>query len=260
MADRTAGQTGAALVTGAGTRLGSYFALTLAERGYDIAVHYNSSGESARQVCKRIGELGRRCEMFQFDFSAEQDPALLVDAATSTFGTLSVLVNSASTYDVATTLQTDRQLLQRQFSVNFFTPYLLSRAFATRLDSGSIVNILDNKIAFQQYAYSAYLLSKKALADFTHLAAVEFAPRIRVNGIAPGVVLPASVRTDDYIQWREQGIPLARRGSVEELGKALNYVLDNEFVTGQILYVDGGESLSQVGRNAENYRKDENRK
>lgn len=253
MADTAGEQPGAALVTGAGTRLGSYFALTLAERGYDVAVHYNSSRQSAQEVCTRIRALGRRCELFPFDFSSEQDPQALIDAAAGAFGSLEVLINSASAYDAATTAQTDRQLLQRQFSINFFTPYLLSRAFAARFDRGSIVNVIDNKIAYQQYVYSAYLLSKKTLAEFTRLAAVEFAPRFRVNGIAPGVVLPAEVRTDDYIQWREQGIPLARRGRVDELGAALCYLLDNEFVTGQILYVDGGESVNLVGRNAENY-------
>ena len=170
------------------------------------------------------------------------------------FPNLAVLVNCASIYNAAPIAETTMAMLHREFQVNFFTPYLLSGAFARRVESGNIVNILDNKIAFQQYQYGAYLSAKKALAELTRMAAMELAPRIRVNGIAPGVIMPGVTRTDDYIAWRVQGIPLKRQGAVEELGKALTYILDNEYITGQHLYVDGGESLYHIGQNAEAYK------
>ncbi|MGB3621721.1 MAG: SDR family oxidoreductase, partial [Ketobacter sp.] len=101
--------------------------------------------------------------------------------------------------------------------------------------------------------YAAYLLSKKSLAEYTKMAALEFAPEIRVNGIAPGVTLPGETRGNAYVDWRIAGIPLGKKGSDEQLTNSLSYLLQNDFITGQILYVDGGESVNQVGRNHENY-------
>ena len=247
------GQRQAALVTGGGTRLGAHFARFLAASGYDIALHYNSSAEGALAVAAEIKAQGGRCEVFQHDFLASTTPAALIDEVYARFTNLSVLVNSASVYDASSTQQSDLALLEKQFKVNMFTPYLLTARFAALVESGAVVNIIDNKIAYQQYYYSAYLLSKKSLADFTRMAALEFAPKLRINGIAPGVVLPMDARTSDYIEWRIDGIPLKQQGSPDHLCQALAYLLNNSFVTGQILFVDGGEGLNHIGRNAESY-------
>lgn len=246
-------QRSAVLVTGAATRLGLAFSTAMADRGYDIALHYNHSSEQALQQAELIRHRGVRCETFQFDLS-ENDPGRLIEQVHHRFPDLQVLINSASTYHSGTIADTAMRLLQQQFAVNFFAPYLMSASFSRLVARGNIINILDNKIAFQQYQYGAYLMSKKALAEFTTLAAMEFSPRIRVNGIAPGVVLPGETRTRDYIDWRIQGIPLQRQGQVEDLIQALNYLLDNEFVTGQILFVDGGEGINHQGLNAEDYQ------
>ncbi|MGO1426069.1 MAG: SDR family oxidoreductase, partial [Halomonas sp.] len=131
---------------------------------------------------------------------------------------------------------------------------LLTRHFAETVQEGQVINIIDNKVAYHQYPYAAYLLSKKSLAEMTRMAALEFAPRIRINGLAPGVVLPASQRTSDYVQWRIEGIPLKQQGEPAHLVQALYYLLDNTFVAGQILFVDGGESINLEGRHSENYR------
>lgn len=243
----------AVLVTGAATRLGLAFAGAMADRGYDIALHYHRSSEQALQQAELIRHRGVRCETFQFDLT-DDDPGCLIGQVYHCFPGLQVLINNASAYHSGTIANTDRALLQKQFAVNFFAPYLLSGSFAKRVVQGSIINILDNKIAFQQYQYGAYLMSKKALAEFTKLAAMEFSPRIRVNGIAPGVVLPGETRTSDYIDWRVQGVPLQRQGRVEDLIQAMNFLLDNKFVTGQVLFVDGGEGVNHRGLNAEDYQ------
>lgn len=243
----------AALVTGGAIRVGLHFSETLAALGYDVAIHYNSSSADAESAVEKIRAMGVECQAFAFDFEADCDPGQLIDKVTAVFPRLSVLVNCASIYNAAPITETTMAMLQREFQVNFFTPYLLSGAFARSVDTGNIINILDNKIAFQQFQYGAYLSAKKALAELTKMAAMELAPRIRVNGIAPGVIMPGVTRTDAYIDWRVQGIPLKRQGAVEELGKALKYILDNEYITGQHLYVDGGESLFHIGQNAEAY-------
>ncbi|MFA7553845.1 MAG: SDR family NAD(P)-dependent oxidoreductase [Spongiibacteraceae bacterium] len=246
----------AALVTGGATRVGARFSLFLAEQGYDIALHYHSSEKEALKVAEQIRSLGRQCEVFKHDFATSSEPGSLIKAVLTVFPRLNLLVNSASVYDAEPTLSTSLELLENQFKVNFFTPYLLTQGFAEQVETGNIINILDNKIEYQQYHYSAYLLSKKTLAEFTKMAAMEFAPRIRVNGIAPGVILPADVRTDDYIEWRKEGIPMKTQGSVDHLCQAMGYLLANDFVVGQILFVDGGEGLNHIGRNSETYSSD----
>lgn len=244
----------AALVTGGAIRLGRAIALGLAHDGYDLAVHYNSSDEAARRTADELRAAGADCEIFACDFSdSAADFSGLIAGVRARFPGLNVLVNSASVYDQATLAETDAALLDKQFAVNFRAPLLLSRAYAAAVGGGNIVNIIDNKIAFHQYQYAAYLLSKKALADLTRIAAAEFAPDIRVNGVAPGVVLPAGERTPEYIRWREQAIPVGRKGEVEEIQQAMRFVLENGFVSGQILFIDGGESLGETGRNAASY-------
>lgn len=243
----------AALVTGGATRLGRYFSEALADAGYDIALHVNRSREEAEEVASDIRAKGRECEIFHCDF-LNDDLNVLIQSAKQRFPGLHLLLNSASAYEPALIAGTDLAMLEAQFRVNMFTPLLLTRHFAEVVQEGQVINIIDNKVAYHQYPYAAYLLSKKSLAEMTRMAALEFAPRIRINGLAPGVVLPASQRTSDYVQWRIEGIPLKQQGEPAHLVQALYYLLDNTFVAGQILFVDGGESINLEGRHSENYR------
>ncbi|MBP5979736.1 MAG: SDR family oxidoreductase [Halomonas sp.] len=242
----------AALVTGGATRLGRHFSEALADAGYDIALHVNSSREEAEEVAKSIRSKGRECEILPCDFLHESVDTL-IHTAQARFPHLNVLLNSASSYQAAPIAKTDLAILETQFRINLFTPLLLIRHFAQVVSQGCVINIIDNKVAYHQYPYAAYLLSKKGLADMTQMAAIEFAPHIRINGIAPGVILPIAQRNHAYIAWRLEGIPLHRQGAPGHLIKAVHYLLDNDFVTGQVLCVDGGESIYLEGRHSENY-------
>jgi pteridine reductase len=244
---------GTALVTGGAVRLGKVFSMSLAEAGYDLAIHYNSSLDEATVTAEEIRQLGVECDIFQFDFSQSKDVSELIANVRARFPDLNVLINSASVYDQASMMETTATMLEKQLRVNLMAPYLLTQSFARQCKVGNIINIIDNKIAFNQYQYSAYLLSKKTLLEFTKLAALELAPDVRVNGLAPGVVMPASARTQDYIDWRIEGIPVKRQGDIKNITHALHYLLDNDFVCGQILTVDGGESLTNIGQNTANY-------
>ena len=162
------------------------------------------------------------------------------------------------------------QELEQMFRVNVFSPLILMRKMAASIESGLpakthvakthkthvaktlsanylIINILDNKIFYEQYDYFNYVLSKKALAAATTMAAMELAPSIRVNGICPGVILPAADRSAAYLSYRKQGIPLLAMGSPEHILAAVFYLLENKFVTGELLTVDGGEAKSAGG-------------
>lgn len=244
----------AALVTGGAVRVGREIAHTLAREGYDIALHYNTSGARAADTAGELRALGVRCESFGADFA---DPACLpglVDAVAERFPHAELLVNSASVYEGGDIAHTTPELLDRQWAVNFKAPFLLMKEWAARLERGAVVNVLDNKVAFNQFHYAAYLTAKKALAEATRMAALEFAPRFRVNGLSPGVIMPAGTRDSAYLEWRQEGIPARQLGNPGQLCQALALLAANPFITGQILAVDGGESVAFTGRNAHDFR------
>lgn len=241
---------GTALVTGGAVRLGKAIAIALAAAGYDIALHYNSSVAPAAVTAKEIRTLGVRCELFQYDLSDAGEFRPFIKSIQSQFPAFNVLANSASGYTQATIADSTIDDFDKQFAVNLRAPFFLSQAFAATVEYGNIINIIDNKIGFHQFKYAAYLLSKKALAEFTHMAALEFAPRIRVNGVAPGVVMPMSSRSEEYIKWRISAIPVGQQGSAKNITSAMLHLLENDFINGQIITVDGGENILHTGQNA----------
>lgn len=242
----------AALVTGGAHRLGREIALALAEHGHDIALHYGSSRAAATETALLIQERNVECEVIEADLAEVETAGTLVRAASERFPRLRVLVNNAARYDQVSLLNTSAEVFDALMAVNLRAPFFLIQAFARLVGEGDVINIIDNKIAFNQPAYGAYLLAKKALAELTRLAALELSPHIRVNGIAPGVVLPSEMRSAEYLAWRADGIPLRRQGDASDITRTVVYLLENRFVTGQVLFVDGGESIAQVGRHAAN--------
>ncbi len=246
----------AALVTGGAIRLGRAIALALADAGYDLVVHYGRSAEAAEATAAEIRALGVACHLAPLDLAdVEAIPAYMA-AVREAMPKLRVLVNSASAYTQATIGTTTAAIFDEQFNINLRAPFFLTQAFAQQVEQGHVINIIDNKIAFNQHEYAAYLLAKQTLVEFTRMAALEFAPRIAVNGVAPGVVLPATTRSDEYVAWRIQGIPLRRQGDTADITGAIRYLLSSVFVTGQVLVVDGGESLTNVGQNAAQFDQD----
>ncbi len=257
-----------ALVTGGAVRLGSHIVLHLAQQGWDIALHYHSSCDEASKMRGRVQALGSSCEVFFADLSKRQNFSLLFEKICALLATPSLLVNNASVYEAALLYESSWEMWERHFAVNARAPFFLMQAFAkihkSRLGKegssagaagqANVINILDNKIAFAQYHYSAYLLSKKLLRELSIMAAAELAPQIRVNAIAPGVILAMPSRTQEYLAWRREGIALKKQGGPQNILQAIDYILGNDFVTGQILTVDGGESLAFPGRNFASYR------
>ncbi len=242
-----------ALVTGSAIRLGRAIALALADAGYDIALHYNRSADKALVTAEEVRARGVHCEALAFDLNRGEGFEAYMADVKSEFPGLSVLVNSASGYTAAPIMETTVEEYDALMNVNLRAPFFMTKAFAAAVETGSVINIIDNKVGFHQYDYAAYLLSKKTLAEFTHMAAMELAPRIRVNGVSPGVVMPATRRSDEYVAWRVQGIPLQKQGSADHITDAVKFLLGNHFVTGQIITVDGGENIQHIGRNATSF-------
>jgi len=243
----------AALVTGGAIRVGKGIALALAKQGYDIALHYHSSVNAAKETQQQIQQMGVQCELFQADLSNAEEIEPLFQQIIQNFPHLNVLINSASTYQQALIQNTTIDSFDEQIAMNLKAPFFLIKNYAHYCKKGNIINIIDNKMGFNQFQYAAYLLAKKALAELTKMAAMEFAPHIRVNGVAPGTVLPIASRTEDYNNWRKQGIPLQRFAEIPEITQAILSLITNDYITGHILVVDGGELLTNTGRNTLNF-------
>lgn len=234
-----------ALITGSSKRIGKDIAVYLASEGYDIAIHYNSSFDEALKTSKDIKEAyGVECKLFQADFSIGGATRNLVAKVVEEFGGLSLLVNCASVFERSPMLETSPEFFDKMFKINFKAPYFLTKNFAEVCKKeGNVINIIDTKATTNQYVYSAYTLAKKMLAEFTKMAAYELAPKIRVNGISPGFILPPEGTDDDYSEKLIKRVPLDKQGDTKNVVDTVKFILENNFLTGQIIAVDGGESL-----------------
>lgn len=233
-----------ALITGGAKRIGRAIALGVAETGFDIALHYGHSQKEAEKVASEIKAMGRQCHLFQCDLNQMEDVMQLIPRVFKKFPNCNLLINNASIFEKTRFLDTDSDLLDRHLNINLKAPFFLSREFVRYCQEGQIINILDTKISKEVISYFAYAISKKALHAFTRMAAKELSPRIRVNGICPGMILPSKDLSEADFEKLSQKIPLRHNGNVQDVVSAVRFFLDNPFVTGDCLYVDGGEHLN----------------
>jgi NAD(P)-dependent dehydrogenase (short-subunit alcohol dehydrogenase family) len=157
-----------------------------------------------------------------------------------------LMINNASAFKPAKLKSTTTSLLNHQMNVNFMAPFILSRVFASSFSSGIIVNFADTRIVNNQSEFAAYSISKKALWELTKMAALEFGPGIRVNAIAPGLTLPPGDKGEDYLLKLAGKIAMKRPGGLDPVLKSLDFILNNDYLTGQLLFCDGGENLGQA--------------
>jgi pteridine reductase len=234
---------GAALVTGAAKRIGKAIALHLAEQGYDIALHYLNSKKEAQQTQQEIQAKGVQCELFKCDLADEKETSQLIENIYRKFPQLTLLINNASIFEGTYTFKSRLEDFNLHYAIDLKAPYILTTDFANQCKKGHIINLLDTHTVKNKAAYVAYLLCKKSLTDITKMTAVEFAPDIRVNGIAPGIILPPEGKKEDHLNRLAKDIPLKKKGNPGYITHALQFLLENDFITGQIIFVDGGEHL-----------------
>lgn len=237
-----------ALITGGAKRLGKAMALRLAREGYAIALHYHHSQDEAEAVAKEIRDIGVRCELFCCDLGDYATYSGLIGEVAKVMGAIDVLVNNASIFDTSAFAETDEANFDAHMDVNFKAPFFLTQAYAGYIRQqgrqGQVVNMLDTYITKHSQVFFTYLLTKKLLADFTVMAAKTLGPHIRVNGIAPGTILPSGHHIDaSYMAEKAAQLPLQHTASVEDITNSLIQLIENKALTGQILYVDGGEHL-----------------
>lgn len=237
-----------AIVTGAAHRLGRAFALCLARRGYAILLHYHTSRLAAEETAAEIASLGVPVHLAQADLSTNTGLSELVSALDSQLSAhgsrLHVLVNSAAVMpraDLTTASASDWDIA---LALNLRAPFLLVQAAACRMDEGGlIVNVTDTGARKLWSAYPAYVVSKSALETLTRLQAKTYASRLRVNAIAPGLVMPSAGIEPEEWERLVKRLPLQRPAAAGEIASALEFLLDNESITGQTITVDGGYSL-----------------
>ena len=229
-----------ALVTGAAHRLGKAFALTLARHGFDIVLHYHHSLDAALQTRAEIESLSRRVTLAQADLT---DPAQ-THSLLSHIDSLDVLVNSAAFMPSGNVDALSLENWDASLDLNLRAPFLLAREASQKMtEGGLIVNITDVGAQKAWSRYPSYTVSKAALESLTKILARALAPRLRVNAIAPGFVLPSDIVPAGEWERLIQRVPLKRPARIEEVTSALEFLLHNEYITGQTIVVDGGYSL-----------------
>ena len=241
----------AALVTGAARRIGAGLAEELAAMGLAVAIHHRGGGAEAQALAQRITQAGGRAKAIHADFSTPQACAALVEAATAELGPIDVLVNNASRFEHDTIADLTEENWAGHLAANLTAPIFLIQAFARLLPAevnGVVVNILDQKVGHPNPDHFSYTAGKVALAGMTPALALALAPRIRVCGLSPGLTLPSEELSDDAFAKGGAATPLGITSSVDGLRRALRFIVESEALTGQIITLDGGESLLQRGR------------
>jgi NAD(P)-dependent dehydrogenase (short-subunit alcohol dehydrogenase family) len=232
------------LITGAALRVGRELALTVARAGGDVAIHFGHSQTEAQSLKDEIQAVGRRAYLLEADLNNPEQVADLIPRALQC-GPLFALVNNAAIFETLTWQNTTLEEWNRHLMVNLTAPFLLSQAFARSLPpegKGRIVNLLDWRALRPAADHLPYTISKSALAALTRSLAVALAPRISVNGLALGAVLPPSdgTATPNILK----NVPAGRWADLTEVGQALVFLLDGpEYITGEIIHIDGGRHL-----------------
>ena len=236
-----------ALITGASKRIGRSLTEHLAEQGWNVVVHYNSSAKGANELVEDLSAKypDQQFIAVQANLAEVDEVVALIPKLAAQNIKVDLLVNNASVFDRGYLKDTSVELFDAQIDVNQKAPFFLIRDFANYYKTGNIINFVDTRITANASNFAAYSISKKALWELTKMAALEFAPNIRVNAIAPGVTLPPEDEDEDYLEKLAQGIPMKKPGGVEPILKSLDYILENDHLTGQLLFADGGENLGK---------------
>jgi NAD(P)-dependent dehydrogenase (short-subunit alcohol dehydrogenase family) len=242
---------GVALVTGAGRRIGRAIAVDLARAGWTVAVHHNASATDAAALVREVIDGGGRAAAFAASFASEEETDSLLPRVVEVLGPVNCLVNNASIFEYDAPDTATRASWDQHMQINLRAPFLLSQRFAQLLPeghAGSIINIVDQRVWKLTPHFTSYTLSKAGLWTLTQILAMAFAPRIRVNAIGPGPVLPSPRQTEQQFQRQWSQVPLQRPTAPEEIAAAVRFLIDAPAVTGQMIALDGGQHLGSYKR------------
>jgi len=235
-----------ALVTGAAKRIGNAIAIGLAKQGSNVIIHYDKSESEAKKLHDEIVELGVKSWPVQAILKDSESCRELIEKSSGLAGAIDVLVNNASVFSASDIGAVRLEDIEVDMLANAWAPFLLARHFSEKTDRGKIVNILDTRVAGYDFNHFSYYLSKRMLEILTKSMALKLAPRITVNGIAPGLILPPQGKDYTYLEQKKDTVPLKKYGSPSDIVETVLFLLRSDFVTGQVVYVDGGKHLIQT--------------
>ncbi len=245
-----------ALVTGAGSRLGRAMALSLAEKGFAVAVHYASSRVGAEETAEMITSAGGMATVLQADLLDDRQTDQLFTAARDALGgDITCLVNNASIFEYDTIETASRTSWDRHFQSNLRAPFVLTQAMAAQalepemdpsgepMAKAVIVNMIDQRVRKLTPEFMTYTLAKMGLWALTQTSAQALAPAIRVNAIGPGPTLQGARQTEEHFAKQRAHTVLERGANTGDITAALTFILDAPALTGQLLCIDGGQHL-----------------
>jgi len=232
------------LVTGAAKRLGRAIALHLAGAGWNVAIHYHGSATEAEEVADAARGSGVKAATFKANLSREEETAGLIGRAAAELGPLTALVNSASIFENDDWQSASRASWDAHMETNLRAPFLLSQTFARQVPGkGAIVNIVDQRVLKPTPQFISYSLSKAGLHWITTTLAQALGPNIRVNAIGPGPTMRNARQSEEDFARQRDATVLKRGAEPDDVAKAVQYLLEADAVTGQMLAVDGGQHL-----------------
>lgn len=235
-----------ALVTGGATRVGKALTLALAQAGANVLVHFNSSAGPADETAAAAKALGVSAVTGSANLSDPAVGAQLIADATDALGPVSILINSASGFPADTLADATLDGFRSALDLTLASPIFLTQAYAAALPEGidgAVVNITDVKTHKPYRDHFSYIIAKGGIDTFTRAAARALAPRIRVNAVALGVILPPPGEDNFYAEKLASKIPMKRVGGTAPVAAAMLSLVENDFITGEIVRIDGGGHL-----------------
>ncbi len=229
-----------ALITGGAKRIGQANALALAAAGVNVVIHYRHSETAAKEVVAAVEQLGVKAWALQADLAQPAEAEALFPTALQLAGPLQILVNNASIFEKSRFSTFTLTELHENIQVNAFAPLQIARAFAQQKQEGAIINFLDSYMQVYDREHAAYHLSKRMFFSLTRMMALEFAPLLRVNAVAPGLILPPAGEDASFLTKLAHTNPLNQVGTLKGITDAVLFLLESEFITGQVIFVDGG--------------------
>ena len=240
-----------AIITGAAKRIGARIAKALGNKGWFVYLHYNSSSREAKKVLHEIKSNGGNGQLIKMDLSKPDCGEQIINQIDCTGPPVELLINNAAKFEYDDISNINSVSMDQHFFANVRGPMLLSKAFfelITKGQQGCVINILDNKIFALNPDYLSYTISKAALQCATETLAMAMAPHVRVNGIAPGITLESGGQGDISFQKGQKMSPIGKVSSVEDIIKAVFFIVNTTSINGHIITIDGGQKLQKLDR------------
>ena len=239
-----------ALITGGARRIGRAITLRLAEAGINVVIHYNASAKEAETVAALAIQQGVKAWTIQADLSVTDEVESIFPRLHGDSGSVDFLINNASVFPKSHLTELDTGELFRTLTVNAVAPLILANSFIRQADTGAIVNILDSRILRLDLDHASYQLSKNMLHTLTGMMAIEYAPRFRVNAVAPGMILPPVDQDETFLKKQvaprfNRGVKVMNRDRLADVTEAVLFLLSHGFIIGEVIFIDGGQNLKR---------------